>query len=211
MDEKERDSWFNLLHLKPQDRVWVAGSTHGKEDEIVLKTFKRLIDHFHELRLIIAPRRPEWAEDIYRLSIDKGLKTIRRTDLRQDDDYPYQVLILNTVGELGRVYGVADVSFVGGSMVPIGGHNLLEPASFGCPVLFGSYTHNFVQMAKLLIEAGGGKRIKDSQDLFITMKEILSDPKRSDRMGMRAKEFVKNNSGALGRVMEHIREYIEDA
>ncbi len=118
-------------------------------------------------------------------------------------------MILDSIGELERIYGVAKISFVGGSMIPIGGHNLLEPASFGLPVLFGPYTHNFVLMSRLLIEAGAGKRVVDGEDLFETMKELLSDPEKSTRMGRRAKEFIEKNRGALKRIMGLIETYID--
>ena len=210
LDEKERSHWLQLLNIRPENRVWVAGSVHEGEDEIVLETFKRLVSHFPVLRLIIAPRRPEWSEDIYRLSQTKGLKTVRRTDLPGNRD-SYRVLILNTLGELGRIYGLAEISFVGGSLIQFGGHNLLEPASFGCPVLFGPYTHNFVLMSQLLIEAGGGRRVNDGEDLFKSMNELLSDQERQKKMGRKAKNFVEANRGALERVIQYIGDYIEAA
>jgi 3-deoxy-D-manno-octulosonic-acid transferase len=206
MDKRERETWVDLLGLKTEDRLWVAGSTHAGEDVIVLETFKHLREYFPELRLIIAPRRIEQSDEILGLCGNRGLRVLRRTDSNRDG-YPWQVLILNTIGELERVYGLADVSFVGGSMVPVGGHNLLEPASFGCPVLFGMYTHNFVQMARLLIEAGGGQRVKDKDELFLWIKRLLSDSDQLDRMAIGAKAFVERNRGALGRVMENIGGY----
>jgi len=208
MGEEEYNSWLNTLNRQPGDSLWVAGSTHEGEEKIILDVFARLRSFFPLLRLIIAPRKTERTEDIYRLSSNMGLKTVLKTGLRADGD-PYDVLILNTLGELGRIYGIGKISFVGGSLVPVGGHNLLEPASFERPVLFGPHTHNFVLMSQLLIEAGGGKRVEDSEDLFETMKELLSDPDRSNRMGRKAREFVEMNRGALGRVMEHIEGYIE--
>jgi len=212
MDDEERGYWIEQIHLRTENRVWVAGSTHEGEEEIILKTYKRLENRFPDLVLVIAPRRIERAEDVYRLSLDMGLKTRRRNDPGVNGGgHPYQVLILDTLGELGRVYGLADISFVGGSMVPVGGHNLLEPASFGCPVLFGSHTHNFLLMSQLLIEAGGGKRIESPEALFITVQGLLLDRAVSDRMGLRAREFVKKNSGAVKRVMKHIGDYIEYA
>jgi 3-deoxy-D-manno-octulosonic-acid transferase len=117
-------------------------------------------------------------------------------------------MILDTVGELERIYGLARISFVGGSMVPVGGHNLLEPASFGCPVLFGEYTHNFQLMSQNLTESGGGLRIKDRDDLFSKMKTLLSDCELSARMGKKAKEFVCKNSGSMDRVMACLEGYI---
>jgi 3-deoxy-D-manno-octulosonic-acid transferase len=212
MDDEERGYWVEQLHLRPDNRIWVAGSTHEVEEEIILKTYKRLGIRFPDLVLIIAPRRIERAEDIYRLGLDMGFKTQRRTDPGVNgDSHPYQVLILDTLGELGRIYGLADISFVGGSMIPIGGHNLLEPASFGCPVLFGSYTYNFLLMSQLLIEAGGGKRVESPEDLFITVQGLLLDQAVSDQMGLRAREFVEKNSGAVKRVMKYVGGYIESA
>jgi 3-deoxy-D-manno-octulosonic-acid transferase len=212
MDDEERGYWVEQIHLRPENRVWVAGSTHEGEEEIILNTYKQLKNRFPDLVLIIAPRRVERAEDVYRLGLDMGFKTRLRTDPGVNGgDHPYQVLILDTLGELGRIYGLADISFVGGSMVPVGGHNLLEPASFGCPVLFGSHTHNFLLMSQLLIEAGGGKRVESPEDLFITVRGLLLDQTISDRMGLSAREFVEKNSGAVKRVMKHIGGYIESA
>lgn len=210
MDERERKTWMDLLRLDTADRIWVAGSTHGGEDAIILETFKRLREGFPELRLIIAPRRTEQSDEVYGLCRNHGLTAVRRTDLDRGRD-PWQVLILNTIGELERVYGLAHVSFVGGSMVPVGGHNLLEPARFGCPVLFGMHTHNFVQMSRLLMEAGGGRRVRDGEELFARMKRLLSDPDQLYRMSLGAKAFMERNRGALDRVMNHMGGYLESS
>lgn len=209
LKDKERDYWTNLMNFGPGNRIWVAGSTHPGEDEILLDTFEKLIVHFPELRLIIAPRRPERAHDICLLCRAKGFEVLRRTEAGGNGSSRCQVMILDSMGELSRVYGIADVSFVGGSMVPFGGHNLLEPAGLGCPVLFGRHTHNFVRMAQLLIDAGGGKRVKDADDLFFIMNDLLSDNTKLAEMAFRAKKFVGKNRGALERVMDRIGGYIE--
>jgi 3-deoxy-D-manno-octulosonic-acid transferase len=203
MVKNDYEHWLNILALKHEDDIWVAGSTHQGEEEVILDVFKRLRLSFPLLRLIIAPRRIERAGDTCRLSLNKGLKTVLKTELTKYRE-PYDVLILDTIGELRKIYGVGKISFVGGSLVPIGGHNLLEPATFGLPVLFGPHTDNFVLMSQLLIETGGGRRVKDEEDLFETIKELLSDPERSKRMGGKAREFVAMNRGALGRVMDQI-------
>ena len=104
---------------------------------------------------------------------------------------------------------IAKISFVGGSLVPIGGHNLLEPASFGIPVLFGPHIHNFVAMSELLIGNGGGLRIQNSEELLKTMNELLSDQARCEEVGRRAREFVRSNRGALERVVGHIERLTE--
>jgi 3-deoxy-D-manno-octulosonic-acid transferase len=209
MEAEEHDHWLKLFNLSSEDIIWVAGSTHEGEEEIILETYKRLKEHFPGLFLIIAPRKTESAGYVYRSCESKGLDAIMKSHLIVDKEHPSRdVLILDTIGELERVYGLARISFVGGSMVPVGGHNLLEPASFGCPVLFGEYTHNFLLMAQLLVEAGGGWMVKDSEDLFIKMRTLLSDHDLSGRMGINAKEFVLKNSGAMDRVMAHIGGYI---
>jgi 3-deoxy-D-manno-octulosonic-acid transferase len=209
-DEQEYLDLRNIVYLRPESRVWVAGSTHEGEEEFLFDIFKRLAPRFSDLRLIIAPRRIERAEDLRRSGNEKGLRTICRTDLDKDHGYGYQVMVLNTIGELERFYGLAEISFVGGSLVPVGGHNLLEPASFGCPVIFGPYVHNFVLMSQLLVAAGGGIRVKNAEDIYAIMEDLLLFPEKSKEMGARAKEFVEINRGALKRIMTYIEGYIQD-
>lgn len=203
MSKTERRDLLDALRLGPEDTVWVAGSTHQGEEASVLEVFSKLHKRFPGLRLIIAPRRIEQSEEILAAGTAMGMKTALRTELGPETG-PYDVLVVNTIGELGRIYGIGTVSFVGGSLVPVGGHNLLEPAGFGCPVLFGPHTHNFVAMSQLLIEAGGGKRVKDPEDLFNSMSGLLSDRAKLDATGRRAREFVENNRGALERVIDFI-------
>jgi 3-deoxy-D-manno-octulosonic-acid transferase len=207
MSRDEHELWLRKLHMSREDPVWVAGSTHQGEAAIVFNVFQKLFPLFPRLRLVIAPRRMEEARDIHRLAEAKALKPVLRTDL-VDADASYDVLILNTMGELGRVYGIAAISFVGGSLVPQGGHNPLEPASFGCPVLFGPYTQDFDLMSEMLIEAGGGKRVKDGQELFAVMKELLSEREKAEQMGKRGKAFVEMNRGSLARIMDHLKAYL---
>jgi 3-deoxy-D-manno-octulosonic-acid transferase len=208
MEKDEHDQWLNKLNLQPEKIIWVAGSTHEGEDRIVLETYKRLRDHFQDLLLIIAPRRIEAAEDVYKLSKDLGFNTALRSSLKLHKGINYDVLVLDSIGELDRIYGLAHVSFVGGSLVPVGGHNLLEPASFGCPVLFGGHTHNFQLMSEGLLESGGGWRVKDGEDLFLKTRKLFSDSQLQKTMGIKAREFVMKNSGAVDRILEHIGGYI---
>jgi 3-deoxy-D-manno-octulosonic-acid transferase len=208
MGKDERDQWLNKLNLRPGKIIWVAGSTHEGEDRIVLETYKRLKGDFPDLLLIIAPRRIEAAEDVYKLSRDMGFNTELKSHLKPDKEVDYNVLVLDTIGELDRIYGLAHVSFVGGSMVPVGGHNLLEPASFGSPVLFGEHTHNFQLMSEALLESGGGLRVKDGEDLFLKTRAFLSDSELQKTMGLKAREFVMKNSGAIDRILEYIGGFI---
>ncbi len=207
MDEKERKQWLDALNLSPEDDLWVAGSTHQGEEDIILDVFLRLHKLFPALRLIIAPREVARAEEIVRMALHKGLEPVLRTKLPLEGK-SYDMLIVDTLGELERIYGMAKICFVGGSLTPVGGHNLLEPASFGKPVLFGPHTHNFVLMSQLLVEAGGGRRVENGEGLFEAVKEILGDLKIADNMGRHAKDFVELNRGALDRVMECIEGFI---
>ncbi len=203
MGLKERESWLDLLGLGHENLIWVAGSTHRNEEETLFGVLAKLKSSFPALRLILAPRRIEESRDILELARDMGLTAVLKTELSKNR-HPYDVIILDTLGELGRIYGLGMLSFVGGSLAPIGGHNLLEPAGFGCPVLFGPHTHNFVAMSEALIDSGGGWRVQDGKELFEAMKTLLKEPDRLDRMGRSARKFVETNQGALKRVMSHI-------
>jgi len=230
LNNKERDKWLNLLNLKNM-LIWVAGSTHHPEEKIIFSVFRQLSKSFSNLSLIIGPREANRFDEVYNLARDYGLKVIRRTQLSvhqpaiapytssvgaekpgrdgRAGNQIYNVLILNTLGELGQVYGLADIAFVGGSLAPKGGHNLLEPAFFGIPVLFGPHTFNFFTLSELMIKYKGGKMVSDESELLNVMSELLAKKSKREEMGKRAKEFVDQNQGALARVMEILAPYIE--
>ena len=203
MNEEERGNWLTLLNLEDEDPVWVAGSTHPGEEDAVLEVFKKLRISFDSLRLILAPRKIEQACDIRDKAQGMGLNAVLKTELL-GHKRPYEVLVLNTLGELGRIYGIGIISFVGGSLVPMGGHNLLEAAGFGCPVVFGPYTHNFFDISESLLKSGGGWRVKDRDELYKAINMLLTDENMRVRMGRLAKEFVEKNGGALDLVMSYI-------
>ncbi len=208
MGAEERSRWLSFLKINAADTVWVAGSSHPGEEDILLDVHKKLCAFFPSVRFIIAPRKIEQSDEIVGKASNLGLKAVLRSELL-DDGEPYDVLVLNTIGELGRIYGLAKVSFVGGSLVPFGGHNLLEPASFGIPVVFGLYTHNFVLMSESLEDAGGGQRVNDGEELFEAVNSLLVDKEMRYRMGNLAKEFVEKNKGALDRVVSYVGESIK--
>jgi 3-deoxy-D-manno-octulosonic-acid transferase len=200
MEKEEHDKWMERLGLDMHKRIIVAGSTHEGEEEPLLKAFRMLLGQYQELIMILAPRKLERVSVIESIGKALGLEIIRRTEIEKERK-KYNVLILDTIGELGRIYGLSCISFVGGSLVPMGGHNLLEPASFGCPVLFGRHTHNFVQMSGQLLEHGGGKRLDGPEELHPVMNSLLEDDAMRTAIGKHAKTFVEANSGALNRVI----------
>jgi 3-deoxy-D-manno-octulosonic-acid transferase len=207
MTKAEIISQRNTLALAPGDLVFVAGSTHAGEEVTILEAFRRLRSDFPALRLILAPRRIDQAGTILDRAQQMGFTPVRRTDLRPNGTN-YDVLILDTIGELATVYGVGTVSFVGGSLVPEGGHNLLEPAAHGCPVLFGPHTFNFSSMADALVRCGGGRRVGDGEALLRALRTLLSSREERDRMGRLARRFVEENRGALARVVTAIEKYL---
>ncbi|HBF42793.1 MAG TPA: hypothetical protein DDW42_04040 [Desulfobacteraceae bacterium] len=203
MGQDERNRWLDLMGLGSENPIWVAGSTHKGEGLILLEVYKQLIASFPMLRLIIAPRNIEQSNDILSQALAMGLNVLLKSQPSKNKGN-WNILIIDTIGELGRIYGLGKVSFVGGSLVPFGGHNLLEPAGFGCPVLFGPHTEDFSLMSELLIEAGGGLLVRNGEDLYKTVGMLLEDDEICGTMGRLAKEFVENNRGALKRVVTHI-------
>ena len=224
LDDKERNKWLKLLSLK-SGLIWVAGSTHHPEEKIIFNVFSQLLKSFPNISLIIGPREANRFDDVYHLARDRGLRVIRKTQLPvkptttvspvsqaralRAGKQKYNVFILNTLGELGQIYGLADIAFVGGSLAPAGGHNLLEPAFFGIPVLFGPYTYNFTTMSELMIKHRAGKMVADESELLNVMLELLAQQSKRDEIGRRAKVFVEQNQGALARAMGILEPYIE--
>ncbi|HUU40076.1 MAG TPA: 3-deoxy-D-manno-octulosonic acid transferase, partial [Desulfatiglandales bacterium] len=172
MGHKERNRWLELFNIKTGS-IWVAGSTHDPEERIIFKVFYQLKKRFTDLYLIIAPRESSRFDDVYDIALDFGFEAVRRTGFPAKKQ-EHNVCILDSLGELGRIYGLADVAFVGGSLVRKGGHNLLEPASFGTPVLFGPHTFNFLTMSQSLAKCGGGKVVAGESELLHAMTELLS-------------------------------------
>jgi 3-deoxy-D-manno-octulosonic-acid transferase len=203
MEALERSQWRQQLGLQDNDRLWVAGSTHPGEEASLLAAFKRLLSSTSRLRLIIAPRRMETSGDLLHQALRLGLKATLRSETAHTPS-AWEVLVLDSLGELGRLYGLADVSFVGGSLVPMGGHNLLEPAAFGCPVLFGPHTFNFDLMASDLESSGGGMRVWDEQSLYAGLASWLQNERQRSAAGAAALSFVARNRGNVQRVVAHI-------
>jgi 3-deoxy-D-manno-octulosonic-acid transferase len=194
--------WRRLLGLTPGRPVWVAGSTHRGEDEAVLEAHAQALREDPELTLIVAPRHPERVPEVVGLVQARGWQAVRRSALprvagpRLPDGAP-PVIVLDTVGELAQLYGVADVVFMGGSLVPVGGHNMLEPALRRKPILVGPHTENFRDIAALLVEAGGALVVSDSQQLAAELARLLRDPSRRAAMGTAAAQAAASRQGAV--------------
>jgi len=199
--------WRERLGLGALDRLWVAGSTHRGEEAVVLDVFLGARARWPGLRLLLAPRHPERAGEVEELIRARGLVPARRSRLPQERA-PGAVLILDTVGELAELYSLAEVVFVGGSLVPVGGHNVLEPAMRGKPVLFGPHTSNFRESAELLQRSGGGLVVKDGLELGRELARLLEDGDLTRRMGEAARGAFPGRGGAVGATLELVARHL---
>ncbi|MCS6860728.1 MAG: DUF374 domain-containing protein [Abditibacteriales bacterium] len=209
LSEEERCDLRRALHLSTQDHVVIAGSTHPGEEEMLLEAWQGVRQRQPQTHLILAPRHIERVPDIERLIRERGFKCVRRTQLHAGDGSeacqnpktlpPDTVIIVDTVGELLKLYGVADVAFVGGSLIPRGGHNVLEPAIQGKPVLFGPYTGNFLNSVTLLLDNGIGERVHSVEELKESLLRWLTHPDQLHAVRERAQQIMENSRGAAAR------------
>lgn len=184
-------------------KVWLAASTHAGEEEVILDAFAQLRKKFADLLLVLVPRHPQRFDSVARLCRDRGYKLLRRSDGGPPRP-EHQILLGDTMGELLRFYGACDTAFVGGSLVPVGGHNMIEPAAWGVPVVCGPHLHNFATVAELLRSAGGMAVVENAEELATQIAEWLGNDSRRHRVGERGRAVAAENSGALQRLLGEI-------
>jgi 3-deoxy-D-manno-octulosonic-acid transferase len=202
-------AWRARLGLGAQQPVWIAGSTHAGEEDAVLRAHRAARARWPDLALVLAPRHPERATEVLALVARHGLEGVRRTEW-SGAAAPPAVIVLDTVGELAALYAAADVVFVGGSLVPIGGHNPLEPAREGKPVLVGPHTGNFRDATGLLLDAGGARRVADGPALAAEVTALLDDPLSRRALGQAARHAVDSRAGAVGATLDLVRAFVLD-
>jgi len=183
-------------------KVWIAASTHSGEEEIVLEVFKKLKQEFKDLLLVLVPRHPERFNQVAKLCEQHGFNTTRRTENNVDTNT--EIYLADTMGELAMLYNTADVAFVGGSLVPVGCHNLLEPAMASIPVVMGSYVFECADICRELLEAKAARKINNFEQLYQTIKLYLNDTELAKKTGKNGQLFVKKNKGALQRLLNLI-------
>jgi 3-deoxy-D-manno-octulosonic-acid transferase len=183
--------------------VWVAGSTHAGEEEQLIAAHKLIRERFSDALLVLVPRHPPRFADVAATLKNAGVPFVSRTSgaaVTQDT----QVFLLDTLGELPPFYAAGDVAFVGGSLVPIGGHNLLEPAALNLPIVAGPHNFNSADIAKMLIERGAVRIAPDAATLATVVGGLLADPTARATMGASGRKAVDDNRGAVGRLMEFL-------
>jgi 3-deoxy-D-manno-octulosonic-acid transferase len=200
----EERSWREQLALGDAP-VLVAGSTHDPEERILLDTYKKLRKTFPGLRLILAPRHLDRLGEVQKAVESADLKCYKKTQLSPAGSVD-GVILLDTVGELSRVYSAATAVFIGGTFCARGGQNMLEPASLGKPVVSGPSLSNFEEIARTLVDAGGMRVVDNPVDLAGALTELLRDPARAREIGARSVEAVRAGRGAIDRTMDLIEQ-----
>jgi 3-deoxy-D-manno-octulosonic-acid transferase len=185
--------------------VWLAASTHPGEEELVADAFQELLGPYPALRLVLAPRHPQRAPEVARLLARRGLDCQLWTGLKSGlGNRSSGVVIVDTIGDLFTLYGAADVAFVGGSLVPHGGQNILEPAAWGRAPIYGPHLGNFLWAQAIIEEAGAGIMVQDAASLAQAVRDLLEHPEKREEMGRRAQAALVPHQGAARRQAELI-------
>jgi 3-deoxy-D-manno-octulosonic-acid transferase len=205
----EKDILYSALNLRPDQNIFIAGSTHRGEEEMVLEAFKRLRKSCADLTLILAPRHPERFGEVAGLIARHRLDFMRKTELAgRQAGQRREVILLDTIGELSKLYSIGTVIFVGGSLVPTGGHNVLEPVAYRKAVLFGPHMDNFQEIARCLMESGGGLQVDDTEQLFVQAKSLLDNETLRGDLGDKAFQIIARNQGTTRKAMEAIGAFL---
>ncbi len=198
------------IKVNTRRKILVIASTHDDEERIIIDSINEMIRN-REVFIILAPRHPERFAEVEKLLNDMGLSFIRRTEIHDHlnvDEDGMDIMLLNTIGELASFYSLSDIVIMGGSFVPKGGHNILEPAYWSKPVISGPYMHNFPLTQEFFRE--GGAIMTDSGNLYLTLRRLIDDLSLADKIGRKAYEIFVRNSGALHRTITLIKERVRN-
>jgi len=197
----------SLLGVSSDSLVWVAGSTQDPEESLAIEIYRRARETHPALRLILVPRHPERFDEVARLLERSGLPFVRRSALKSGEQVPSNAIVLiDTIGELGAIWGMADLAFVGGSLDgKRGGQNMIEPSAYGAAVLFGPHTWNFKQTVGDLLARDAAIQVKDGEVLEAEVLRLLSDTTERRRLGEAARAFVVSQQGATGRTLDELQ------
>jgi 3-deoxy-D-manno-octulosonic-acid transferase len=206
-DEGETGPIRRSLGLKEERSVLVAGSTHEGEEEVLLRVFGELKRIDPSLLLIIAPRHLARLHEVTKTLAQACFTWVQRSEI-PGKGFSGDIILLDTMGELERIYQIATVAFVGGSLVPVGGHNILEPAAFGKPVIFGPHMENFREVVRMMKAEGGGIEVHDEDELLEQSRRLLTD--RSHYAGVSKAAFgtIQRNQGAAEKTLRLFEKYL---
>jgi len=198
---QSRDRVLRYFRLSPGRPVVIAASTLRGEDQAAFEAFRRVQARWPDALLVVAPRHPERFDEVTRQATEEGFRVVRRTNLPVDQSPDADVVVLDTIGELARLYQIASVVFVGGSLVDAGGHNILEPAMFGKAIVFGPHMHNFAEISAEFLRGGAAVQVSSTRELGETFVALVGDGVRRASLGAAARAIVESNRGAKARTM----------
>ncbi|HTS10501.1 MAG TPA: 3-deoxy-D-manno-octulosonic acid transferase [Candidatus Limnocylindrales bacterium] len=211
--QSELGNWLKA-QIQEQERwpVLVAGSVAGQEEEAVLAAYDLVQRRWRRALLILAPRKPDRFDGAAAIVEEGGWNLVRRShiDLREPLDEQADAILLDSIGELGGLYALADAAFVGGSLVSVGGHNILEPAWFGRPPVFGPSMENFQQMSEQFLAARAAVQVGSGAQLGKVWMQMIEDPALREKMGNAARLLAERNRGATQRCIERLAPFLED-
>ncbi len=210
-DEASMAALQEEFHLPPGAPVWVAGSTHAGEEESVVAAWETVREKYPQLTLVLVPRHPERCRAVGEMLSERKIPFVMRSTLSRLSR-PLsvgEVLLVDTIGEMLKLYAIADLVFVGGSLVKVGGHNVLEASLLKKPVLFGPHMHNFKEIARLLLEAQGGVLVEDGPALAEQADRLLADKELRREMGGRGHELLARNAGATAQTLQVVRRFLD--
>ncbi len=198
------------LPLLQEKSILIAGSTHPGEEEVLIRLFKDLKKIDPQLLLLLAPRHLDRLEEVEKILRRESISWKRRTHLEkiQDPKEPCEVILLDTMGELMSLYSLGTLVFIGGTLLPVGGHNPLEPLFFKKCVLFGPYTFHFSEISRSLVQEGGAIQVRDEEDLGFQLKRLLLDERMRREVGERGYQFLQRHRGTTERVFKEILPFL---
>src|SRR3990167_1443614 len=209
IEEEKVKEIKNTLGVNNSDRIFIAGSTHPGEEETIIRLYSHILKNHPDFRLVIAPRHIDRVGEVEEIVKRKGLASVRKSEIRNPkSEIQNPIIILDTIGELGSLYSIADIVFVGGSLIPHGGQNILEPAFYKKPVIFGKYMMNFQEIAKEMILSGGGIQVNDEKELIKEVDGLINNGKKMIEIGEKGYQVIMKNRGALQKNLELIGEII---
>lgn len=213
--EETAEPWVRAVRESAGDKevfYFVAGSTHEGEEEILFRMLPSLLSQRPNLRMVVAPRHPGRFDSVLRKARVMGIGAQKISELlERRTDRSESTLILDKMGVLSGLYSMADLVFVGGSLVPVGGHNPAEPAHFGKPILFGPWMQNFKDMSEEFVRAGAGCRVSDAAELEIEILNLMKDAGRRNRIGSAARELVRRHQGSTEKNLCMILPIVKEA
>ncbi len=203
---KLRNSW-DPNRSRP---IWIAASTHKGEEAIILDVHKKLMHSHPDALLVLVPRHRHRMESVYKLCQRKGLTVIRRSSSQAPNNTSH-VILGDTIGELSLLYGACDLAFVGGSLVPRGGHNMIEPAAWGLPIVCGTNTFNFPEVAAALSRSGGQQCVHNAEQLLAQLETLLPDVSGRRTVGEANRALVASHRGAVEKQLSILDCLVSDA